>query len=90
MRVLVTNVNPTPAEPWFGSFLQHQVDAADLERSVAGLGLSKPIAIKGSVPHKTVLERVIGAFVSVNPKLRTPLNRLALSMKLFELSWACL
>jgi glycosyltransferase involved in cell wall biosynthesis len=56
----------------------------DLKRRVAGLGLSDRIAIEGRFPHKTVLERVNGASVGVIPNLPTPLNRFALSTKLFE------
>jgi glycosyltransferase involved in cell wall biosynthesis len=57
----------------------------DLIHRVAALGLSDRIAIEGRfLPHKTVLERVNGASVGVIPNLPTPLNRFALSSKLFE------
>jgi glycosyltransferase involved in cell wall biosynthesis len=57
----------------------------DLSRRVAALGLSDRIAVEGRfLPHKTVLDRVNGASVGVIPNLPTPLNRFALSSKLFE------
>jgi len=57
----------------------------DLNRRVAALDLSDRIAIEGRfLPHKTVLERVNGASVGVIPNLPIPLNRFALSSKLFE------
>jgi glycosyltransferase involved in cell wall biosynthesis len=57
----------------------------DLKRRVAAFGLSDRIAIEGRfLRHKTVLERVNGASVGVIPNLPTPLNRFALSSKLFE------
>jgi glycosyltransferase involved in cell wall biosynthesis len=56
----------------------------DLTRRVAALGLSDRIAIEGFLPHNAVLERVNGASVGVIPNLPTPLNRFALSTKLFE------
>ena len=57
----------------------------DLNRRVDALGLSDRIDIEGRfLPHKTVLERVNGASVGVIPNLPIPLNRFALSSKLFE------
>jgi len=57
----------------------------DLRARVAALGLSDRVTIEGRyVPHKTVLERVNGASVGVVPNLPTPLNRFALSSKLYE------
>lgn len=57
----------------------------DLEARVAALGLSDRVAIEGRyLPHETVLDRVNGASVGVIPNLPTPLNRFALSSKLFE------
>jgi glycosyltransferase involved in cell wall biosynthesis len=57
----------------------------DLRRRVATLGLSDRIAIEGRfLPHKAVLRRVNGASAGVIPNLPTPLNRFALSSKLFE------
>jgi glycosyltransferase involved in cell wall biosynthesis len=56
-----------------------------LRRRVGALGLSEQISIDGRfVPHETVLERVSGASVGVIPNLPIPLNRFALSTKLFE------
>lgn len=56
-----------------------------LKRRVAALGLSERIAIEGRfLPHMAVLKRVNGASVGVIPNLPTPLNRFALSSKLFE------
>ncbi len=57
----------------------------NLKRRVDELGLSQRVTIEGRfLPHKTVLERVNGASVGVIPNLPTPLNRFALSSKLFE------
>jgi glycosyltransferase involved in cell wall biosynthesis len=57
----------------------------DLKSRVATLGLSDRIAIEGRfLPHKAVLRRVNGASAGVIPNLPTPLNRFALSSKLFE------
>jgi glycosyltransferase involved in cell wall biosynthesis len=57
----------------------------DLKARVATLGLSDRVTIEGChVPHKTVLERVNGASAGVVPNLPTPMNRFALSSKLFE------
>lgn len=58
---------------------------ADLNQRVAALGLTDRIIVEGRfVPHRTVLERINGASVGVIPNLPTPLNRFALSSKLFE------
>ena len=57
----------------------------DLQARVAALGLSDRVVIDGRfLPHRTVLERVNGASVGVVPNLPIPLNRFALSSKLFE------
>jgi glycosyltransferase involved in cell wall biosynthesis len=57
----------------------------DLNRRVTALGLSDRISIEGRfLPHRAVLERVNGASAGVIPNLPTPLNRFALSSKLFE------
>jgi glycosyltransferase involved in cell wall biosynthesis len=57
----------------------------NLEARVGALGLSDRVTIEGRyLPHKTVLDRVNGASVGVIPNLPTPLNRFALSSKLFE------
>ena len=57
----------------------------DLKRRVAALGLTDRISIEGRfLPHKAALERVNGASAGVIPNLPTPLNRFALSSKLFE------
>jgi glycosyltransferase involved in cell wall biosynthesis len=57
----------------------------ELERRVAGLGVADRIVLDGRhLPHRAVLERVRGASVGVVPNLPTPLNRFALSSKLFE------
>jgi glycosyltransferase involved in cell wall biosynthesis len=56
-----------------------------LMRRVVALGLSDRVTIEGRyMPHKAVLQRVNGASVGVVPNLPTPLNRFALSSKLFE------
>jgi glycosyltransferase involved in cell wall biosynthesis len=57
----------------------------DLKRRVRELGLSDRTTIEGRfLPHKAVLELVNGASAGVIPNLPTPLNRFALSSKLFE------
>jgi glycosyltransferase involved in cell wall biosynthesis len=57
----------------------------ELEARVATLGLGGRVTIDGRHhPHRSVLERVSGASVGVVPNLPTPLNRFALSSKLFE------
>jgi glycosyltransferase involved in cell wall biosynthesis len=55
-------------------------------RSVAArLGVSKHLRLSESfLPHAEVLGRIMGASVGVVPNLPTPLNRFALSTKLFE------
>ena len=56
-----------------------------LRARVAALGLSDRVAIDGRfLPHRSVLERINGAAVGVVPNLPIPLNRFALSSKLFE------
>jgi glycosyltransferase involved in cell wall biosynthesis len=56
-----------------------------LRARVAALGLSDRVAIDGRfLPHRSVLERINGASVGVVPNLPIPLNRFALSSKLFE------
>jgi glycosyltransferase involved in cell wall biosynthesis len=56
-----------------------------LRARVATLGLSDRVAIDGRfLPHRSVLERINGASVGVVPNLPIPLNRFALSSKLFE------
>jgi glycosyltransferase involved in cell wall biosynthesis len=57
----------------------------ELEQRVAALGISNLVAVDGRhSPHQSVLERVSAAAVGVVPNLPTPLNRFALSSKLFE------
>jgi glycosyltransferase involved in cell wall biosynthesis len=54
-------------------------------RSVARLHLGERVQLSGRLlPHQQVLERIRSASVGVVPNLRTPLNRFALSTKLFE------
>jgi glycosyltransferase involved in cell wall biosynthesis len=56
-----------------------------LKRRVTALGLSERFSIEGRfLPHEAVLEQVNGASAGVIPNLPTPLNRFALSSKLFE------
>jgi glycosyltransferase involved in cell wall biosynthesis len=56
-----------------------------LKGRVAALGLSDRVTIEGRfLAHETVLERINGASVGVVPNLPMPLNRFALSSKLFE------
>jgi glycosyltransferase involved in cell wall biosynthesis len=56
-----------------------------LKERVAALGLSDRVTIEGRfLPHKVVLERINGTSVGVVPNLPIPLNRFALSSKLFE------
>jgi glycosyltransferase involved in cell wall biosynthesis len=61
-------------------------DAVESVRSLAGeLGVSGRVAVGGTyLPHAEVLRAVQGAAVGVIPNLPTPLNRFALSSKLFE------
>lgn len=57
----------------------------DVKRRVTDVDLTDRFSIEGRfLPHKAVLERVNGASVGVIPNLPTPLNRFALSSKLFE------
>ena len=57
----------------------------DLKARVSALGLSERVAMEGRfLPQRTVLESVNGASVGVVPNLPIPLNRFALSSKLFE------
>ena len=57
----------------------------DLRARVSALGLSEHVTMDGRfLPQRTVLERVNGASVGVIPNLPIPLNRFALSSKLFE------
>jgi glycosyltransferase involved in cell wall biosynthesis len=57
----------------------------DLQRRAVALGLSGRVQIEGTyLPHKTVLERVNAASAGVIPNMPIPLNRFALSQKLFE------
>lgn len=56
-----------------------------LRQRVDELHISERVAVEGDhLAHRTVLERVNGASVGVIPNLPTPLNRFALSSKLFE------
>ena len=57
----------------------------ELRERVRSLRLSDYVVIDGEyIPHRGALERVNGASVGVIPNLPTPLNRFALSSKLFE------
>jgi glycosyltransferase involved in cell wall biosynthesis len=57
----------------------------ELRERVRRLRISDCVAIDGEyIPHREVLARVEGASVGVVPNLPTPLNRFALSSKLFE------
>jgi glycosyltransferase involved in cell wall biosynthesis len=57
----------------------------NLNDQVRRLGISDKVAIDGEfIPHRDALERVQGASVGVVPNLPIPLNRFALSSKLFE------
>jgi glycosyltransferase involved in cell wall biosynthesis len=57
----------------------------NLKRRVTALGLTERFSIEGRfLPHRAVLEQVNGASAGVIPNLPTPLNRFALSSKLFE------
>jgi glycosyltransferase involved in cell wall biosynthesis len=57
----------------------------ELRERVRRLHLSDRVAIVGEyIPHREALARVKGASVGVVPNLPTPLNRFALSSKLFE------
>jgi glycosyltransferase involved in cell wall biosynthesis len=57
----------------------------ELRDRVRQLHLSSQVAIYGEyIPHREALARVNGASVGVVPNLPTPLNRFALSSKLFE------
>jgi glycosyltransferase involved in cell wall biosynthesis len=49
------------------------------------LGINRRVSLSGRfLPHEEVLERIQAASVGVVPNLPTPLNRFALSTKLFE------
>jgi glycosyltransferase involved in cell wall biosynthesis len=57
----------------------------ELQSAAAALGVTDLVHLTGkSLPHRDVLSRVAGASVGVIPNLPTPLNRFALSTKLFE------
>lgn len=57
----------------------------NLSALARGLGISDRVHVDGrSLPHAEVLARIEGADAGVVPNLPTPLNRYALSSKLFE------
>jgi glycosyltransferase involved in cell wall biosynthesis len=57
----------------------------ELRERVRRLRVSDHVAIEGEyIPHREALARVKGASVGVVPNMPTPLNRFALSSKLFE------